>query len=231
MKLRVAVLLLCLAVAVPASAGTLTLVTNRTLLPSDDLVKWGNLGGDMTPLASPFNTTSQGGAAVTVSGASAFGLFSGSTFNADFAPTDTVLSLFDLGTLDPLSGLLRLRFDRPFWGVGADIQSNLFGGFTAFLTALDSTGTAMGPAVSVAGANGGSGADCGGCAPFLGVRSSAKDIWGVEFSLDGDPAGFGINDVSLSITPPVTHVPEPAGTLGLMLLGAGVLGAIRRRSR
>jgi hypothetical protein len=228
MKRHVAVLLLCLAVAAPASAGTLSLVTGRALLPSDDLVKWSNLGGDLTPLASPFNTLSEGGAAVTVSGAAAFGLFSGETFNADFATTDTVLSLYDLVNVEPLSGLLRIQFDRAFWGVGAEIQSNLFGGFTAFLTALDSGGAAMGPAVSIAGSNGANGLVCGGCAPFIGVRSSLQDIWGVEFRLDGDPAGFGINDVSLSTS---AAVPEPGGTLGLMLLGSGLLGALRRRSQ
>jgi hypothetical protein len=211
--LRAIVAVLFTLSSVPAFAGSISLVTNRADIPGSDGINWGTLGGDFTPLASPFDALTQEGGLVTVSGAPAFALFEGATYNADFLPTDIVLSLFDLEEFDVVSGAIRLTFDRPYWAVGAQIQSNFFGGFTAYLEAFDQLGVSYG-LVSLNGTNNGDG---DGSAPFLGVRSSLRDIWAVEFRL-GD--GMAINQVSM--------VPEPV-TLGLVLLGAGVLGLRRRR--
>jgi len=217
-KCRLAVLVVLVAFAVPASATTLTLVTNRSLLANADIIHWGDLGGDLTDLGTTFTATSAASTvAATVSGATRFALFSGATFNADFAPSDTVLSMFDLTTGDPATGVIRLRFNHAVIGAGAQIQSNLQGNFMAFLSALDASGNVIGSAVSILGTNGLNG---DGSAPFLGIRSDGQDIFGIQFQLAD---GFAINDVS------VASVPEPA-TLTLLALGSGLL-SIRRRTR
>ena len=216
-KCRLAVLLVLVACAVPASASTLTLVTDRAQLPHADLIRWSDLGGDLTDLGATFTTTSVGGeVAATVSGATRFALFSGSTFNADFDPGNTVLSLFDVINGNPTSGVIKLQFNHAVMGGGAQIQSNLQGNFTAFLSALDAAGNVIGAAVSINGTNGLSG---DGSAAFLGIRSDAQDIFGLQFSLAD---GFAINDVS------VTSVPEPT-TLTMLALGTALL-RIRRRT-
>ena len=216
-KCHLAVLVVLAAFAAPASATTLSLVTNRSLL-NDDIIHWGDLGGDLTDLGATFAATSAAGTvSANVSGATRFALFSGTTFNADFAPTDTVLSMFDLTTGDPASGVIKLRFNHAVSGAGAQIQSNLQGNFLAFLSALDASGNVIGSAVSILGTNGLNG---DGSAPFLGIRSDGRDIFGIQFQLAD---GFAINDVS------VASVPEPA-TLTLLALGSGLL-TIRRRRR
>ena len=213
-KCAFAALLVLATSAVPASASTLTLVTNRALLGDADVIHWADLGGDLTDLGATFTATSEDGMGAAVSGATRFALFSGATFNADFVPTDTVLSLFDLRTGDPTAGVIRMRFNRAVMGGGAQIQSNLQGNFTAFLSALDAAGNVIGSAVSINGTNGLSG---NGSAAFLGIRSDAQDIFGLQFSLAD---GFAINDVS------VTSVPEPT-TLTMLALGTALL-RIRR---
>lgn len=215
---RLAVLLVLAASAAPVSASSLTLVTSRALLPQTDIIHWGDLGGDLTDLGATFGATSVAGqVAATVSGAPRFALFSGATFNADFVPTDTVLSLFDLISGDPTAGVIRLRFNHAVVGGGAQIQSNFQGNFTAFISALDASGNVIGSALSISGANGLNG---DGSAPFLGIRSNAQDIFGIQFQLAD---GFAINDVS------VASVPEPS-TLIMFALGSGLL-SIRRRTR
>jgi hypothetical protein len=74
----------------------------------------------------------------------------------------------------------------------------------------------IGSAVSINGTNGLNG---DGSAAFLGIRSDAQDIFGLQFSLAD---GFAINDVS------VTSVPEPT-TLTMLALGAALL-RVRRRT-
>jgi hypothetical protein len=215
---RLAALLIVAVFAAPASASSLSLVTSRALLPQTDVIRWGDLGGDLTDLGATFAATSASGdVTANVSGASRFALFSGATFNADFTPTDTVLSLFDLTTFDPTFGVIRLRFNRAVVGAGAQIQSNSQGGFTASIAALDALGNVIGSALSIAGTNGLNG---DGSAPFLGIRSDAQDIFGIQFQLAD---GFAINDVSLAA------VPEPS-TLIMFALGSGLL-SIRRRIR
>jgi hypothetical protein len=217
-KCRLAVLVIVVAAAMPASAGTLTLVNSRALLSPTDSFEWSDLGSDLTDLGATFSATSVTGAlTATVSGAPRFALFSGATFNADFLPGDTVVSLFDLTSGDPTSGVIRLLFNHAVIGGGAQIQSNFQGNFTASIAALDAGGNVMGAPLSIFGANGLNG---DGSAPFLGLRSDAQDIFGLEFSLAD---GFAINDVS------VAAVPEPA-TLTLLLLGSGLM-RLRRRAR
>jgi hypothetical protein len=215
---RLAAFLLAVACAAPVSASTISLVTSRLLLPSDQVIDWSQLGGDFTPVAPGTTATSTLGTIATITGASAFTVFNGSTYNADFLPGDLVLSLFDGLAGNPTTGVIRLQFNHAVSGVGAQIQAFSFGSFTANVTALNSSGNPFGPLLSINGFVNGNG---DGSAPFLGLKSDALDVYGVEFQL-GD--GFAINSVSLTAA---AAVPEPA-TMTLLVLGGGLMYSRRR---
>lgn len=173
-------------------------------------VDWGALGGDLTPLGSTF---SQG--PVTVSGADAFTVFNGSTYNADFLADEFVLSLFDANNFNPLSGIFSLSFATAVRAVGAQVQALAFGGFTGTISAFDATNGLLG-SFNVFGTNGGNG---NGSAVFAGIISDAINISRIEFAGFGD--GAAINQVS-------ANVPEPP--MLLLLLGPlAFLVATRRR--
>jgi hypothetical protein len=204
-----------------SSFAALVGVDNRAALSATDSVLWSALGGDLTPLTSPTATTTTNGVDVTVDGPSAFTLFSGSTFNADFLADDTVLSAFDLvDTEEGVFGPIRLTFATAQSGAGAQIQSNAAGSFIGTIRAFGAGGTLLG-SYSADGLNGQNG---DGSALFLGVRSDANDIFAVEFDIMRS-TGFAINDVSLVRTP---DVPEPM-SLTLVLLGTGFAVSRRRR--
>lgn len=173
-------------------------------------VDWGALGGDLTPLGSTF---SQG--PVTVSGANAFTVFNGSTYNADFLTDEFVLSLFDANNFNPLSGIFSLSFATAVRAAGAQVQALAFGGFTGTISAFDATNGLLG-SFNVFGTNGGNG---NGSAVFAGIISDSINISRIEFAGFGE--GAAINQVS-------ANVPEPP--MLLLLLGPlAFLVATRRR--
>ena len=55
------------------------------MVQTDYVVDWSVLGPDLTSVTSPLSLD-----ALTISGASGFGVFSGATYNADFLATDSV---------------------------------------------------------------------------------------------------------------------------------------------
>ena len=190
--------------------------TNARSAVGGALVDWAALGADQT--AVPPGATVSG---LTVSGATAFTVFSGSTFNADFLPTDTVLALFDIAGGSPVSGSFDIVFSTSVAAAGAQVQSFFTGSFGGSISAYAAGGGLLG-SFGVTGMNGANG---DGSAVFAGIVSTAADIKRLTFTGFGD--GAAIN--ALSVNPTVNSVPEP-GT-ALMILGgmAAVAGAVRSR--
>jgi hypothetical protein len=197
-----------------AAFATVMLTNSRaaitTLSSQVFTVDWGALGGDLTPLGSTFSN-----GPVTVSGGSAFAVFNGSTYNGDFNPDDSVLSLFDLNTFDTVSGVFSLSFASAVRAAGAQVQALLFGGFTGTISAFDAANGLLG-SFNVSGTTGGNN---DGSAVFAGIISDSINITRIEFA--GFGSGAAINQVT-------ANVPEPS-TFLLMLGPLVFLVAARRR--
>ena len=121
-------------------------------------------------------------------------------------------------TNSPGQGPLTFTFDTPVFGVGANIQADFDGSFTALIEAFDRDGNLL-ESFSEDGNSTGSG---DGSAIFIGIRNTFG-IESVTFSLTdatGDVNDFAINQLDI-IFPPGDEIPEPATVL---LLGGGFLG-------
>jgi len=195
----------------PASASSLSFTNSPTGIGTAFTVVWGAPGPDVTPVGSPFV---QG--PVTVSGAAAFTIFSGSTFNSDFLPSDWVLSMFDLNTFTSLPGVFRIDFVTPVNSAGARVQPNFFGAFSGTISAFGPANTLLG-SFAVSGTNGGNG---DGSAVFAGVFSDAYNISRLEFAGFGNGAAIGELRAG--------SVPEPS-TFAMLIGGGALLIALRSR--
>lgn len=197
--------------AVAAAPSTAAVVLLDTPFVSNDGISWSRFGPEFSTVSG--SITTDRGYGVTLGGVTALTVLSGSTYNSGFLPSDTVAAAFD-ATFTPLSGPIRLDFEFGQRQVGARIQANPFGNFTARIRAFGLGGLLL-DSFTVAGANSGNG---DGSAPFIGVGSALTEIYAVEFDIDGDSTAMAIGDVSL--------VPEPS-TLVLTVMGAVAL--LRRR--
>ena len=196
---------------IQAAFASLIMTNDRDAILTDYTIDWASLGGDLTGVAGLFTIDT-----ATVTGASNFTVFSGSTYNSDFKPTDSVLALVD-PNFDPLAGIFSITFASAIQGVGAQVQANQFGSFSGFIRAFNAANMLLG-SFAINGMNGGSG---NGSAVFAGVISSAVDITRVEFASFG--AGAAINSVSVD-------VPEPSTWL-MLLIGLGFLTVMRKRAK
>jgi hypothetical protein len=202
--------------ASPVHAG-LVQVASPTGLPTiNDSIDWATLGGDFTPLTPPVPLLSTGGHSATLSGSTAFTLFSGSTYNADFLPGDIVVSAFDLNTFTALGTGIRIDLAFLVYGIGAQVQVDSFGPFHATMQALDANSVSLGT-VSIDSSVGGNG---DGSAAFLGAFSTGNPIASVIFTSDG--TGLAIDQVALDT------VPEPT-TFCLAFSAIAALAVVRRK--
>lgn len=205
--------------ALPASAGLVQL-NSVADLTADDSIQWSALGGDLTSLTPPTALTTANSASATLTGSSVFTVFLGSTYNADFAAGDTVVSAYDLNN-GPLSTGIEIDFANPVYALGALIQANAFGAFTGTLQAYDSSSTLLGT-VTVNSTVLGSGSG----APFLGASTTGNLIAKAVFSTD--VAGAAIDTVSIQTSAPSSATPEPSAFV-LMFSSVAALGFGARR--
>jgi hypothetical protein len=211
-------LIACLAFAAsPVHAG-LVQVFSVAGVNGNDSIQWSALGGDLTPLSPPVALSTAQGHPGTLSGSTAFTVFSGSTYNADFLASDFVVSAFDLNTFTALATGIRIDLPLLVLALGAQVQVNAFGPFTATLQAFDFNSVLLG-SVSVSSSVGGNG---DGSAVFLGAAATSNPIASITFT--GSVPGIALDTVSLQ------DVPEPASFyLAVPALAAFVLR--RKRSR
>jgi hypothetical protein len=208
-------LLAGLAIAASAQAS-LTTLTTRSQVGAGYSVDWSAAGGEFTDLGTGFTL---GG--TSVSGASAFTVMAGSTFNADFLAGDNLLTMFDVNAGNPSSGLLDITFSSLVSSFGTQVQANAFGAFSGFVRVYDAANALL-DTIALNGSNNGNGDDS---ALFAGASSGQLNIKRVVFDFGN---GAAIN--SLSVGTATNNVPEP-GSLLLVGLGlaAGVAGARRAK--
>ena len=204
--------LFLLVLAMPLNASLVQVSSAN--FEANDQILWGSLGGDLTPLSPPVALLSQAGRPASLSGSTAFAVFTGSTYNADFLPVDTVVSAFDLNSFTSLTTGIRITFLVPALAVGAQIQVNAFGPFQGTLEAFDSNLVSLG-SVFVNSTVQGNG---DGSAPFLGLHSSTL-ISSVLFT--SNSTGVAIDSLQIQSTP------EPDG-LVLVLPALAALAILRK---
>jgi len=195
----------------PASASSVAFTNSPAGIGTAFTIDWGAPGPDLTSTGSPL-TQGQ----VTVSGAADFSIFSGATYNADFLPTDWVLSLYDLNSFTPLPGVFNIDFVTPVNSAGAQVQALSFGAFSGTISAFDVSNALLG-VFNVNGTNGGNG---DGSAVFAGIISDSGNIHRLQFAGFGDGAAIGELRAG--------SVPEPS-TFAMLMEGGALLIALRRR--
>jgi hypothetical protein len=203
-----------------AARAAITQVGSSAALGANDSIVWSGLGGDLTPLSSSTALTTTGGMSATLLGSSAFTLFAGSTYNADFLPGDIVVSAFDSNTFTALNTGIQINFASAVFGIGAQIQDDAFGPFMGTLEAFNASNTSLG-SVSVNGNILGNG---DGSAPFLGLTSTVGIS---EIIFTTSQPGVAINDLDILTT--TSTVPEPS-SFALLLPVLLTMFVWRRRS-
>ena len=221
-KIFVILFLAVLAVAmVPtAQAGLVTCRTGNGCLNGNDSYDWTkNYGAPFSNIPNNSVATSNGGVKVTVNfagGGAGQRRDQGNGWGGNFTNGDELL-----WTNSPGQGPLNfMNFGTTLTGIGANIQADFFGAFTAQL--CDSNGMCVQE-------NGNSDPNGDGSAIFIGL-TDANGFTSATFSVLTcalDCNDFAINQ--LDIVTGGTGVPEP-GTI--LMLGSGLLGAVaygRRR--
>src|SRR6266436_1257975 len=184
-----------------ARADSLVLVTSQASQGANDSVLWSQLGADGTTLGSTAAATSTRGSSVTLSLAGSSSLVSVactaspcSWTGAGFTAGDSLIWTSDTGNGG--NGPLTLNFSRGVSGVGALIQADRPGQFTAQIQALNGA-TSLGSFTVASNANGD--------AAYIGVLDqSGANITSIVFSLmtcAGTCTDFAIDTVNLNTAP------------------------------
>jgi hypothetical protein len=187
------------------AAGTIKPYTNKAAFAADDVVDWLGLtslaGGDKcVSINNSFTNLTSGLTKVVTSGKSTNGNFrrcnEGISFFGNFAGGDRLLTT-DVNKTGPIV----INFTNgPVYGAGLQIESLDLIAFTGQLKAFDATNNLLGT-VTVSGTHT-SVLPADNTAPFVGIRSSLKEIARIEIDTPGI-VGFGVNalQVALSASP------------------------------
>jgi hypothetical protein len=230
-RFRLAVVAAFATAAVAASSASATVygIDNvGSIIGPTDTIDWSQLGSPGASFTTSQAVTSGLGASATVS--SAGNLLQvreqGVDWNGDFASGTVVM--WDDSTADVTKGGpdITIHFAQPVAAVGAQIQADFPGAFTAQI--IGSNGSPVGSFIE----NGDSTHLGDGSAIFIGLQSTAVDISEVQFTLTSaslHPNDFAIGPVTFGSTPLTVFpgVPEPS-TWAMMLAGFAMIGAVLR---
>jgi len=218
-KIAKILVVLGLAAASAISAKADSVAGSNTRPTGTDTLDWGQLGPSFTNVPAPFTVSSSGGVVGqgTLTGGNGQAREQGNGWAGNFSSGDDLLWTQGFG---PLS----LDFGTGLSLVGAQIQADFFGAFTAKL--CDN----LGDCYTESGSSNSNGNDS---AIYIGLNdSTGANITSITFSVPscaqkcGD---FAINELSLVTGDPTTPAPEPNS---LFLLGTGLvvaIGVLRRR--
>ena len=207
--------LVCLSLGICSWASTGT--TDPTLF--QDSINWcTNYGCQSQELGTPQTWNSDGGATGMVglvSSQNMQNLVQGVSWNGNFNNGEGLIynGVFTLGNTP---GGILLQLDSPAYGVGAYIQANIFGAFTATISLYDAGFNLLGTY-----SHDGFSDTNPGTALFIGAYDSIADVsWAVFDVADIN----GNDDFAIGTTKIMTQItttPEPAS---LTLLGSSLLG-------
>ncbi len=193
-KMKKLIALSTLALSVSAAFGTPTLVTSVAALGTTDSLAWSYLGGDgsIAPANSTLKTSANISVTVALAGNQGLASVVGTSWSVQTGPAmtgDSLLWAYDNSVgVNAGSGPVTLTFPATS-GVGAAIQADVPGQFTAVLT-LYSGSTLLATVMETS--------DAKGDAIFIGAVDSTADITSAVFSLSsssGDVNDFAIDTV------------------------------------
>lgn len=174
-----------------AAAG---LITSRAALGADDFIDWGQLGSESYIPTLPAFLKSDDGLMAALDNlnrpnSGVTRLDQGGLWRGNFADGDA------LAVARPNGGPLVIDFLEGVFGAGAQIQSNVFGSFTATIEAYDAQGKLL-ESETLEGVSNANGQDS---AIFIGILLATADIDRIVFNVTASD-DFAINRLSLAKT-------------------------------
>jgi hypothetical protein len=182
------------------AAGTIKTYAAEAAFETDDAVDWIGLGAairgqNALQLSGTFSGAVSASGSVVVSGSVATGNLRRTETASDSLRNSSSGERF-LST-GPKSGPLTIDFaPGPVMGVGVEIKPNEAGAFTGRMNVYDAAGKLLGTATVTGKAT----ASADYVAPFMGIRSSLKEIAKVEIDASS-ASGYTISGLKLHIHP------------------------------